>query len=182
MFTKSMKKLGMVVATVCCAAVLLAASKPVKPPGTGPVGNLRPQGLTFFQQVGHASFAQPVRLFNGGNATLNNIKITVSGPFSQTNLCKVTLASGGNCIIQLTFTPTQTGVQTGTLTVTDSASDSPQTVSLVGTGVTSPILFNPPSGLSFSSQVLGKTTGAMTVAVTNPAAAALTVSKVVASG
>ena len=192
MFAKSMKKLGMVVATVCCAAVLLAASKPGpvgavgrhagKPPGTGPVGNLRPQGLTFFQQVGHASFAQPVRLFNGGNATLNNIKITVSGPFSQTNLCKATLAAGGNCIIQLTFTPTQTGVQTGTLTVTDSASDSPQTVSLVGTGVTSPILFNPPSGLSFSSQVLGKTTGAMTVAVTNPAAAALTVSKVVASG
>src|ERR1039458_4722389 len=166
MFAKSMKKLGMVVATVCCAAVLLAASKPGpvgavgrhagKPPGTGPVGNLRPQGLTFFQQVGHASFAQPVRLFNGGNATLKNIKITGSGPFSQTNLCKATLAAGGNCIIQLTFTPTQTGVQTGTLTVTDSASDSPQTVSLVGTGVTSPILFNPPSGLSFSSQVLGK--------------------------
>jgi hypothetical protein len=192
MFTQHMKKLGMVVASVCCAAALLGASKPgavgaavrhaVKPPGTGPVGNLRPQGLTFFQQVGHGSFAQPVRLFNGGNATLTNIKITVSGPFSQTNLCKATLAAGGDCIIQLTFTPTQTGVKTGTLTVTDSASDSPQTVTLVGTGVSSPILFNPPGGLAFGSQVLGKTTGAMTVAVTNPAAAALTVSKVVASG
>jgi hypothetical protein len=66
--------------------------------------------------------------------------------------------------------------------VTDNASDSPQTVTLVGTGVTAPILFNPPNGLSFGTQVLGKTTGAMTVAVTNPSAASLTVSSVVASG
>jgi len=34
----------------------------------------------------------------------------------------------------VTFTPTQTGVVTGTVTLTDNAANSPQTVSLTGTG------------------------------------------------
>jgi hypothetical protein len=34
----------------------------------------------------------------------------------------------------VTFTPTATGAATGTLTVTDSAATSPQTVTLSGTG------------------------------------------------
>lgn len=192
MFTKSIKKLSAVVATFGLAAALLGASRPApasgagtkaaQAPATGPVGNLRPQGLVFFQRVGQASFSQPVRLFNGGNTTMTHIVIGVSGPFSQTSNCRTTIAAGEDCILQITFTPTATGVQTGTLTIKDNASDSPQTVSLVGTGVAAPIFFNPPGGLSFGTEILGRSKGAMSVAVTNTGAAALTVSSVVASG
>jgi hypothetical protein len=192
MFTRSVKKLSAVVATFCFAAVLLGASKPApaggagskaaNAPSTGPIGNLRPQGLVFFTQVGQASFSQPVRLFNGGNTTMTHIVISVSGPYSQTSNCKATIAAGADCILQITFTPTATGVQTGTLTIKDNAADSPQTVTLVGTGVAAPVFFNPPSGLSFGTEILGRSKGAMSVAVTNTGAAALTVSSVVASG
>jgi hypothetical protein len=48
--------------------------------------------------------------------------------------CKPTVAAGASCVIKVTFTPTQVGVRTGTLTVTDDAVDSPQTVGLSGTG------------------------------------------------
>ena len=40
------------------------------------------------------------------------------------------------CLITVVFSPTATGNRTGTLTIVDSAADSPHTVSLMGTGVT----------------------------------------------
>src|SRR2546426_1040597 len=46
-------------------------------------------------------------------------------------------SAGLNCTINVTFTPIATGTRTGAITITDDASDSPQTVSLTGTGATS---------------------------------------------
>ena len=46
------------------------------------------------------------------------------------------MAAGASCAISVVFTPTATGTRTGTLSVTDDASGSPQTVSLSGTGGT----------------------------------------------
>ncbi len=44
------------------------------------------------------------------------------------------VAAGGTCEIKVTFHPTQTGLRTGAVTFTDNAPDSPQSVSLTGTG------------------------------------------------
>jgi len=44
------------------------------------------------------------------------------------------VAAGASCVVKVSFSPTQTGVRTGSLTFTDNAPDSPQTVSLTGTG------------------------------------------------
>src|SRR5439155_6748303 len=62
---------------------------------------------------------------------------TTSGDFSTpTNTCGASVPAGGNCTINVTFTPTAAGTRTATLSVTDSASNSPQTTSVTGTGTT----------------------------------------------
>jgi hypothetical protein len=48
------------------------------------------------------------------------------------------LGAGVNCPIVVTFTPLAAGARTATITITDNASNSPQTVSLSGTGAPPP--------------------------------------------
>jgi hypothetical protein len=50
------------------------------------------------------------------------------------NACGATLAAGSSCSIYVTFTPASATSFSATLSVADSASGSPQTVSLTGTG------------------------------------------------
>jgi hypothetical protein len=68
--------------------------------------------------------------------TISNITITGSAAsdFQETNACGGTLAAGGSCIIDLTFTPSVTGTESVILTISDNAVGSPQTVSLSGVG------------------------------------------------
>ena len=104
---------------------------------SGPAAALNPTSLNFGNQtVGVTSTAQNVTLSNPGNATLTISSIATSGDYAQTNNCGTSLAAGGSCNISVTFTPTITGTRTGTLSVTDNAPASPQTVSLTGLGVT----------------------------------------------
>src|SRR5207249_3349017 len=87
-----------------------------------------------------ASAAQAVTLSNTGSAALSITSIAItgtnSGDFRQTNNCGSSLAAGSSCAINVTFTPAATGTRSATLTVTDNASNSPQTVSLTETGAT----------------------------------------------
>ncbi len=61
-----------------------------------------------------------------------------SGDFSQTNSCGTTLAGGMSCLITVTFNPQATGGRTAAIQITDSASNSPQVISLSGTGAPPP--------------------------------------------
>ncbi len=112
---------------------------------TGPAVTLTPTSLKWSKfAVGVTSAAKKVTLTNTGSATLVIATVTVSGDFAletvkQTK--KITpcvngssIAAGGSCIIKVTFTPTQTGVRTGDVTFTDNAPNTPQEVSLTGTG------------------------------------------------
>jgi len=107
--------------------------------GTGiapaPAVSLSPGSLTFSNQtVGTTSAAQGVTLSNSGTAPLSISSIAVSGDFTQTNNCGSSLAVGAQCGVNVTFTPSATGTRTGALTITDNASNSPQTASISGTG------------------------------------------------
>ena len=83
-------------------------------------------------------------------------KITTTGDYALVSggTCGSTLAAGAACTLKVAFTPTATGVRSGTLTINDSDPSSPQTVSLNGTGtfLKLPILY---PGLSFSLTYLG---------------------------
>jgi hypothetical protein len=79
-----------------------------------------------------------VTLTNVGADDIAFTNITISGDFSQTNTCtgnsQPPLAPSVSCTIAVTFTPTTTGKRTGKVTITDNAWQSPQTISLTGTG------------------------------------------------
>jgi hypothetical protein len=105
--------------------------------GTG-VGQaaLTPASITFAKQrVNTTSAPRNVTLKNNLPTTLTGISFSAEAPFAvSASTCTSTLASKKTCTISVTFTPTVTGKVTGLLSVSDSANNSPQTVSLTGTG------------------------------------------------
>jgi len=76
-----------------------------------------------------------ITLANAQSVALNISSIALSNPdFTQTNTCDGSLAPRTLCTVSVTFTPSILGLETATLTVNDSASNTPQIVSLAGTG------------------------------------------------
>ena len=155
--------------------------------GTGaviPQVSLTPLSLLFnTQQAGTTSPPQTVALANTGDATLNISGIGASGDFAQTNNCGSSVASGSGCTINVTFTPTGGGTRNGTLSITDNAPGSPQTVSLSGAAV-SPVALVSPSAMSFPSRALNTTSSPQKEALANATAANanLTVSGIAITG
>jgi hypothetical protein len=100
-----------------------------------PAVSLTPPSLAFGSvTVGSSSGAQTLTLQNVGTAVLNIASITASGDFAQTNACGSTLAATASCTISVTFTPTATGVRSGSVSVVSNAPGSPHSSSLGGTG------------------------------------------------
>src|SRR6266704_3326685 len=106
-----------------------------------PLVSLSPTSVSFSNQnVGTSSSAQAVTLTNSGTTPLSISSIAITGTnatdFAQSNTCPSgsnTLAAGSSCTISLTFTPGASGARSSSLTFTDNAADSPQTVTLSGT-------------------------------------------------
>lgn len=109
--------------------------------GTGVLAvTVTPSSLAFGNQVsGTTSSSQAATVTNNQTTTLTITSIAASGDFGQTNSCGTSLGAGASCTVNVTFTPTATGSRTGTLTVTDNAVNSPQTASLGGTGISTPL-------------------------------------------
>lgn len=62
--------------------------------------------------------------------------VTATGDYSVTsNNCVTSLAGGSSCLVGISFTPSAEGASTGTLSFSDWAKSSPQTVNLSGAGV-----------------------------------------------
>jgi hypothetical protein len=96
---------------------------------------LSPSLLVFGAElVSATSAAQQVTLTNRGGSALTISNVATSGDFAQMNACAMTVGVGSSCTFSITFTPTQGGSRTGTLTVSDSAPGNPHTVALSGTG------------------------------------------------
>ena len=143
-----------------------------------------PSSLTFASQnVGTTSAPQTVTVTNNDSTEASITSIAASGDFAQSNTCGSSLAANSNCSVSVTFTPTASGTRSGTLTLTDSASNSPQTVSLSGTGATAPTgITVSPSSLTFASQNVGTTSAPQTVTVTNNDSSAASITSIAASG
>src|SRR5207302_208664 len=147
-----------------------------------PAASFSPVSLTFAAQpVGTTSTAQTVALTNNGSAALSISGIAASGDYTQTNNCGTSLGVGASCTINVTFTPTVAGSRTGTLSVTDNAAGSPQSVSLVGTGIAPGAALSPAS-LTFAAQLVGTTSAAQTVTLTNTVTALLNIGVIATSG
>ncbi len=154
-----------------------AASFPIALTGIGiaPAVSLNQTSLSFGNQIQNTTSApQSVTLTNSGTAPLTVSPVTASANFAQTSNCVGSIAAGANCTINVTFTPTTTGVLNGTLTITDTATGSPHTVSLSGTG-TIPAISALPNPLTFPGQLLNTTSTASQITISNPGTADLVI-------
>ncbi|PYV30385.1 MAG: hypothetical protein DMG22_20550, partial [Acidobacteria bacterium] len=146
-----------------------------------PAVALTPQQINFGSQaLNTPSDPKTVVLINEGSAPLGISSIKATGDFSQINNCgTVVPAGGGACSIQITFKPTATGTVTDQLAITDNAVGSPQLITVTGTGAF-PIgtLTISPTSLSFPPTLVGSTTSAQTVRVTNTGIAAIQITNI----
>jgi galactose oxidase len=85
--------------------------------------------------VNTTSAAVSVGMTNNSTAPLTISNVVKAGDFLQTNNCRSPLAAAATCNFAITFKPTALGLRTGTITITDSAGNSPQIVNLAGNGV-----------------------------------------------
>jgi len=85
--------------------------------------------------IGTQSASDTASFTNNQKVPLNITNIAVIGDFLQTNTCSSPISAGTSCKFTITFSPTTTGLRSGTITITDSATDSPQVLNLAGNGV-----------------------------------------------
>ena len=150
--------------------------------GALPIVTLTPPSLAFPNVALNTTSQQSVTVKNTGTAalTISNITITgtVSTDFSQTNNCTSgSIAVSGTCTIMVNFTPSTFEDQTATVTLTDNAAPTTQTIPITGNGA-EPAVYLSPSSLTFPSQTVGTTSAAKTITVENYGNATLTLSNV----
>ena len=106
---------------------------------SGYVLQVEPTSLSFpATPVASPSGPQVVYLENSGTAsiTLGPISVTGAnaGDFSTSSNCGGTLAAATSCMVTVTMTPSAAGARNAYLSVSSSSPDSPQYVSLAGSG------------------------------------------------
>jgi len=160
------------------ASIVITDSSPGSPQtvaltctGVVPEVSLSAVSLTYgLQAVGTSSASQSVTLTNTGGGPLTIISINVSGAdassFVFANTCTSSLAAGSSCTIHGHFAPTATGPMTAAIVITDHAGDSPQSITLTGTGAT-PAASLSATSLTYAPQAVGTESASQSVTLTN---------------
>jgi hypothetical protein len=125
--------------------------------------SLSPTSVSFPAQfVGTSGLPQTLVVTNTGNVTLTITAVTASAAdFGVLSNCTNPVAPGLNCTIGVFFSPTAGGTKTGTLKITDNAGNSPQTVTLTGSGLD----FSMTPGAAASATVAAGQTASYSIAV-----------------
>jgi FG-GAP-like repeat/Cep192 domain 4 len=139
------------------ASVFLEGATGVPGAAVSPTSILFPLTVVTF-----SSSSVPVTLTNTGTGNLNISSITATTQFTQTNDCGSTLVPGAACTINVVFSPQHQGTQTGTLSINDNASGSPQTVALSGQGC---FFVVTPGSLSFGTVPVGSTSASQVITI-----------------
>lgn len=154
-----------------------------------PTVSLSPATLSWHKvDVGATSAAKVITVTNTSPAKalpLTLSSINLSAGFVQTAttcpMAPMTLASGASCTIKVAFRPTVKGTLTGSLSLTDNALNSPQSVSLNSTGGIGFLLFNPTS-LSFPGIAAKSMSQPQTASLTNEGTTPVTIAEIKTSG
>ena len=98
-----------------------------------------PTSLSFGNVSVGSSITQSVTLTNTGNSSVSISQMNVSGAgFSTSGLTPpVTVAAGQNTTLTVLFTPTVVGSSAGSVSVVSTATNSPASITLSGSGITS---------------------------------------------
>ena len=160
--------------------------------GTGtasatPTVTLTPASIAFPNTItGATSDAQVVTLKNTGTVTVTISSIALGGTnatsFLELGNCGSTLAAGASCSLYVAFKPASAAALTGTLSVTDTATGSPQKVTLTGTGTAAPSVKLSPASIAFPATTHGTTSAAQAVTLTNSGTSTLTLTSISLTG
>jgi hypothetical protein len=163
-----------------------AYTVPLSGTGTAPAVSLSSTSLNFGTQGVGTSTPLGVTVTNSGTGNLIISAISISGAnasaftFSAA-ATPITVTPGGNTIITVTFAPTTAGSLAATLSITDNASDSPETVSLSGSA-TAPVSNISPSSVAFGNQLVNVISSATSIVVGNSGTANLVISNLTITG
>jgi putative Ig domain-containing protein/ASPM-SPD-2-Hydin domain-containing protein len=142
-------------------------------PATAPVVSFSQPAFTFGpQELGTTSPAQTVTLTNTGTGALFVNFVGQSGPggldytITDDQCLGTFTAAGASCTMTFTFTPHATGTRTATVSLTDNAANSPQAITLTGTGTSvngpTPLSVDT-TGLNCNAGVCDLTTGGSSI-------------------
>jgi hypothetical protein len=176
------------IATGTAAAVLnVTSSSPGVLPGSAvltgtglspPMIGVSPSQLNLGPvAVGGSSSLFSVQISNSGQEPLNPPVFSITGGNaaefawsrpSDVTACTAALNPGQSCYVQITFSPSSTGLQTATLTVTSSnAVPGTATVGLSGTGTPLFELKAEPGSLSFPATAVNTASAALSITLSN---------------
>jgi hypothetical protein len=142
--------------------------------GNAPAVQLSVNSLTFgVVLVGQTSGKQRVILTNTGSQTLIITSVNRTGDFKIGTTCVGSIAPGGQCFIDVAFAPKDIGLRQGSVIITDNAPDSPQTITLSGTGT---VVKVSPTTLTFGNQPVGTSSLPQMVTLTNVGTKVLNIS------
>jgi hypothetical protein len=140
--------------------------------------------FTFGPEQLHTGYLGYAGLVNYSSNSITVNKITVQGQdFALTkNGCPKVFGPEEGCgDLEITFTPSATGVRTGTITVYDSDPSSPHTATLQGIGISDGQGTVSPTSLSFGFQAVGTQSSPQAVTLTNTGTGVLTLSSITVS-
>ncbi|MGA2077678.1 MAG: SBBP repeat-containing protein [Terriglobia bacterium] len=141
--------------------------------GTGALSApvISPSYLEFTAYIGTSSSPQTVTLTNTASAVLAVGAVTFADDndeWAQTNNCLPSIGPNASCTINVVFQPTVGGPHESTLTVTDDAVNSPQTVGVEGQGNSQGSASLASTSLTFGDQPVGTTSSPQTIMLINP--------------
>ena len=141
--------------------------------------------LLDFGNVDISTTAGPldIVLNNASGVALNPLTVTVVGSaqFTETNTCGASLANAANCTLQVSFTPTNDGLDAAILRVFDNGVKIAE-AALLGTGISEPQVTLNPTALAYGDQAVGVASAPRQVSVENSGTADLLVSSINTSG
>ncbi|PYV13105.1 MAG: hypothetical protein DMG21_21865 [Acidobacteria bacterium] len=143
-----------------------------------------PQIVNFGNQtVSVRSAPIPVTIMDAGTDPLSISSETVSNAdFVLINNCQGTILPSASCTYSITLTPSATGLETGTVTITDNAVNSPHTFTVQGTGVTAATQVTlAPTSLSFGKETVGSVSSPQNFTITNTGTQVLTINTITSS-
>ncbi len=142
----------------------------------GPAFSASPSPLAFGNQTEDTtSSAKTLTVTNTGTTNLSITTVTAGGTnkadfiIGSDTCASSTVSAGKACTISVEFAPSTTAGESATLTFADNASDSPQTVTLTGTGV-APNATASTTALSASGTSIAVGTSVTFTATVTPAA------------
>ncbi len=183
---------GALTASLSVADNATGSPQTVKLTGTGvapstPTVTLTPASIAFPNTItGTTSDAQVVTLKNTGTVTVTISSIAMGGTnatsFLELGNCGTTLAASASCSLYVAFKPASAAALTGTLSVTDTATGSPQKVTLTGTGTAAPSVKLSPTSIAFPATTHGTTSAAQAVTLTNSGTSTLNLTSISLTG